>query len=174
MTIPLPLEIAPHSPQRSCPAFCSSDDSRAFNAGSGIQVLLQSAPVELDELEMLGINNLADTGNHRASRCRCAAECLSAVPVRRERLQFLFPITADQLASLAAAVAEGSCFLFVVLHDGDSSQKLRVDGRTACLFPPMGKNRPRSRRSESDSGGNASAPFQGLHRTTQSGHPQRW
>ena len=54
---PLPLEIAPHSPQRSCPAFCSSDDSRAFNAGSGIQVLLQSAPVELDELEMLGINN---------------------------------------------------------------------------------------------------------------------
>ena len=55
---PFSIEIPPHSPQRSCPALCSSHDSTAFDAGSGIQVLLQSAPVELDELQMRGINHL--------------------------------------------------------------------------------------------------------------------
>jgi hypothetical protein len=86
------------------------------------------------------------------------------------KLKFL--ITANQLIGFPTTVSKCPSFLFVS-HGGDSSQKLRVDAQTACLFRPMDKNRPRPLRSESDSDGNASAPFQGVHRTTPIGHPQR-
>lgn len=102
---PVLVEIPSHSLQRFCSAFCSGNDSAGFIGWSSTQVLLQSSPIEFNKLQVLGIHNVRQI-QKIIERRYISEETRVQFHFDAIDSQFLFPITTDEFASLAATVVE--------------------------------------------------------------------